>query len=396
MVKKTKSFKNPDLVYPDMFGHPSDKDYDIILSLIPSSVPKEDLFVYPIKLSDNSIDRENEFFSQYALEQLEEKIIGLVGIYDHNWSSEGIHSRIFKTELVVSDDKKNETGDPYTYIVGFAYTLRGEKNKDLIDYINTGMFREVSIGFKAGETTSLTVDGESVTRTDSITDVFEWSFVAVPAQRKSGVVKHYNQGGGKSMALKDKLLKLKSFEGVSGEEIDSLVAEVEKIDSYAKKVSTLEATVKSLEQDLDAKGKKVKELEEEVAEKEFESALKDILSELTPVNETAEDLAIKVIEEGLEKDDKGNVINAQEVKDTLTEKYSFLFASTEADEKELDGAEKYEEEEKVDEEEYDEPKDDDDQSEKKKSFNRGIDFTKKSTQIKNKQKSAVKRGITFN
>ena len=167
---------------------------------------EEELYVFPVRLCDNDIDRDAERFSDEALETMSKMFTGKSGICDHDPRSENQHARIFDTEVICEPGKFTKDGRPYKYLKGMAYMLRNDKNADLIAEIDAGIKKEVSVscssakricsvcgcdksksecGHRKGQ------DGCHVIL-DDITDVYEWSFVAVPAQINAGVTKKYN------------------------------------------------------------------------------------------------------------------------------------------------------------------------------------------------------------
>ncbi len=153
--------------------------------------------------------------------------MGKTGISDHNMKSENQVARIYSTE-VETLDKKTSHGDIYTRLKAKAYMLNNEKNKALIDDIRAGIKKEVSINCSVGETVCSEC-GKNVSKSHcehikgkncyhilkNPTDAYEWSFVAVPAQRNAGTVKSF-------------------YSGESTEEIEALKAIAEKYKSFLK------------------------------------------------------------------------------------------------------------------------------------------------------------------
>jgi hypothetical protein len=386
------------------FGEPSDEDYAIILESLPSEVSKSDIFVYSVRICDSLVDRDGEFFSHDALVQLTAMYIGQPGIFDHEWESGNQHSRIYKTELVtelVEDDdinkmelltevlSENPSLRPYEYVVGYAYTLNSEENKVMINKIKAGILKEVSIGFDTAVETKVKLSDGEATRIDSIADVFEWSFVAVPAQRLAGVVKSFNDiKEGKAMSWKDAVVKLKSFQGVDASAlqiIEDALAAAESSESEA--VKGLKAKLKSAEEDSQTKAARVKELEDELVDTTLSHALKEVLVGLTPVSDSAHELAYKIAQDGLSVGDDGAVQGVEETKAKLKSEYPFLFGDT----KSMD-----------DEDEEDEPteKGDDvtDETNLKSATRRkvGLDFTKTSAVTSNTKSTRKPMGLHFN
>ena len=48
----------------------------------------EDVFIFPVKLCDNNVDRDNDKFTHNFLQQVADKSVGLTGLLDHQWISE--------------------------------------------------------------------------------------------------------------------------------------------------------------------------------------------------------------------------------------------------------------------------------------------------------------------
>ena len=169
-----------------------------------------DVYIFSVLLCDNEVDRDFERFSEKTLRELSELFVGVTGICDHDWKSENQVARIYRTELVTDPERKNSLGAPYTYLKGMAYMLRNEANAELIAEIEGGIKRETSVGCAVAESlcsvcgektgTCAHRKGESYggrlchTVLEGAVDAYEWSFVAVPAQKRAGVIKHYEGG----------------------------------------------------------------------------------------------------------------------------------------------------------------------------------------------------------
>lgn len=180
---------------------------------------EDEVYVFSVILCDNDIDRDGERFSDGALDSLREKFIGKTGISDHDTSSANQTARIFDTELVTDTDRRNKLGEPYKYLKANAYMIRTDENKSLIDEIDGGIKKEVSVSCSADKRTC-SVCGADRSRggcahikgkvyngrlchtiLDGISDAYEWSFVAVPAQVNAGVTKKYTEDSIRSEAV---------------------------------------------------------------------------------------------------------------------------------------------------------------------------------------------------
>ena len=171
----------------------------------------DELFVFSVILCDNEIDRDCERFSDKALDTLRDMFIGKTGIFDHKPSTSNQTARIFDTELVTDESRTTKNGEAYRYLKASAYMVRTEENRNLIAEIDGGIKKEVSISCSAAKRIcSLCgreksqgncghISGKSYggrichTILDGITDAYEWSFVAVPAQINAGVTKKYSE-----------------------------------------------------------------------------------------------------------------------------------------------------------------------------------------------------------
>lgn len=174
-----------------------------------------EVYTFSVALCDNEVDRDLERFSIPALEKLKELFLGKTGIFDHAPKSENQAARIFATSLEIDTERKTMAGEPYTRLVAKAYLPRSEKQEPLILEIDSGIKKEVSIGcsvsrrecsvcgaqrgrqsckHQKGQTYS--VHGKEQVCHDVLSepsDAYEWSFVAVPAQREAGVIKSFFQ-----------------------------------------------------------------------------------------------------------------------------------------------------------------------------------------------------------
>ena len=167
-----------------------------------------EVYTFAVKLCDNEIDRDCERFTCETLTQLAELFVGKCGIFDHEWSAKEQTARIYRTELIETKER-TKAGDAYCYLKGYAYMLRTEKNEELIAEIEGGIKKEVSVGCSVKESVC-SVCGKEIglcghekgkvydgklcyAELKDASDAYEWSFVAVPAQPKAGVMKRYGQ-----------------------------------------------------------------------------------------------------------------------------------------------------------------------------------------------------------
>lgn len=172
-----------------------------------------DVFTFKAVLCDNEVDRTFERFSLKTLKGLQKLFVGKTIIKDHTWRADNQVARIYATELVQTA-KTTQAGETYAQLVAHCYMVKTAGNADLIAEIKAGIKKEGSVGCavsavicsicgtdnsksycshwpgrsyeKAGgkqETCIFTLDGAA--------DAYEFSLVAVPAQRAAGVHKSY-------------------------------------------------------------------------------------------------------------------------------------------------------------------------------------------------------------
>ena len=197
----------------------------------------EEVYIFPVTLCDNEIDRDNERFSVKALEEMAEKFVGVTGIFDHNPKGENQTARIFLTE-VVKENRSNSLGEPYTYLKGYAYMVKTDSNADLIREIDGGIKKEVSVSCSAEKQICSVCGADKRVKPchhvkgrkyngklcfltlESISDAYEWSFVAVPAQINAGVTKSFEKQKGvmpreEAVAKINRTLMLKNPDGTA-------------------------------------------------------------------------------------------------------------------------------------------------------------------------------------
>ena len=180
-----------------------------------SPLGAEEVYVFSVRLCDDQPDRDFERFQTQALEALAPMFVGKTGIVDHAWSSEKQVARIFEAGV--------EYEGGAAYLKAWAYILRGEKTAELIREIEAGIKREVSVGCAMGKSICSVCGaeygscthrkGESYGGQTCVAvlcepvDAYEFSFVAVPAQKDAGVLKRLGGGGGTADAELEKLRK---------------------------------------------------------------------------------------------------------------------------------------------------------------------------------------------
>lgn len=183
-----------------------ERDIPLIRQFAKAELKPEDVYCCRIVLADNDIDRDGEQFSPAALKSMAELFVGKPGIFDHAWSARNQTARVYRT-AVETTERENAAGEPLMELAADVYLLRAGNGRLIAD-IEGGILREVSVGV-SGARPVCSVCGavrwscehragqeyggkQCWFRYDKIEDVYEFSFVAVPAQRGAGVRKCYD------------------------------------------------------------------------------------------------------------------------------------------------------------------------------------------------------------
>ena len=189
-------------------GRPTAVQLEAINAQAKAQLTEEQVYVFSLRLCDDQVDRDYERFDTDALPAMARLFVGKTGIVDHCWSSEKQVARIFETQVV------REQGT--SYIKAWAYIRRGGSNDEIIADIEAGIKKEVSVGCAMGRCICSVCGSEygscghrkgeyydglqCAGILQEPVDAYEFSFVAVPAQRDAGVMKAM---GGRSRCLKE-------------------------------------------------------------------------------------------------------------------------------------------------------------------------------------------------
>ena len=205
--------------YVEKSGETTEQDMELINRYTRRELTAEEVYTFSVVLCDNEIDRDYERFTTEALEKLAVLFVGRTGIFDHQNSSANQAARIYSCRVERPEGKTTSFGEPYARLTAKAYLPRGGVQEDLILQLDAGIKKEVSVGCSVGSV-RCSVCGEEVRRgtcrhqkgkvyggrvchhiLEEPSDAYEWSFVAVPAQREAGVIKHYLPESGKACTL---------------------------------------------------------------------------------------------------------------------------------------------------------------------------------------------------
>ena len=184
-------------------GQPTMVQLEAINAQAKAELTAEQVYVFSLRLCDDQVDRDLERFDTAALPVLAKLFIGKTGIVDHKWSSDSQVARIFATEVIREER--------CSYIKAWAYIRRGKAAEEVIADIEAGIKKEVSVGCAMGRSVCSICGGEygqcghqkgeyydgqlCCAILKEPMDAYEFSFVAVPAQREAGVLKGMGRSG---------------------------------------------------------------------------------------------------------------------------------------------------------------------------------------------------------
>lgn len=182
-------------------GAPTAAQLEAINGQAKAKLTADQVYVFSLRLCDDQVDRDHERFDTEALPELAKMFLGKTGVVDHKWSSDAQVARIFSTEVVREER--------VSYIKAWAYIRRGGNAEEAIADIEAGIKKEVSVGCAMGRAVCSVCGGEygecghrkgeyydgqlccAILREPM--DAYEFSFVAVPAQREAGVLKGFSE-----------------------------------------------------------------------------------------------------------------------------------------------------------------------------------------------------------
>lgn len=228
------------------------KELDLINQYTKRKFSADEVYTFSVILCDNEIDRDFECFDSDSLEKLAEMYIGKSGILDHNPTTKNQTARIYDCKVEVVDGKMTSYGASYKRVVAKAYMPISDKNSDIILELDSGIKKEVSVGCSMGKSLC-SICGSEFRSCSHIKgknydgklcyavlsepkDAYEWSFVAVPAQRAAGVIKAFNGFMKGESEMEDIFKKLSSSDNVvlSKDEVTNLVKEIDMLKTKAR------------------------------------------------------------------------------------------------------------------------------------------------------------------
>lgn len=232
------------------------QELELINSYTRTALKEEDVYIFTVTLCDNEVDRDFDCFSRDSLKELEKLFVGRTGIFDHSMRSKDQSARIFYCFIDEDETALTSYGEKYAALKARAYMLKTDSNAELIKSIDGGIKKEVSVSCSAGNALCSICgkdmrtnecshikgrvynDSLCYSRLENITDAYEWSFVAVPAQRQAGVSKSFSRKAKKEKAAKEIIKTMTEGTVLTKKEI-------EKIREYVNKVAEDAAVYKN-------------------------------------------------------------------------------------------------------------------------------------------------------
>lgn len=189
---------------------PQSSDLEKINSFTRREFDADSLYIFSVALCNNDVDRDYEKFSLEALGQMRDSFLGKTGISDHSMKAADQKARIFDTWIEKTDGKKTADGEDFYQLKAKAYMVKNEENMPLITEIEAGIKKEVSVSCSMGKKVCSICSADKAggrcehiagrkyggrlaySILSDVRDAYEFSFVAVPAQREAGVTKSFN------------------------------------------------------------------------------------------------------------------------------------------------------------------------------------------------------------
>lgn len=214
---------------------------------------ESEVYIFSVNLCSNDIDRDFERFSVSALKEMAPLFIGKTGISDHSMKSSDQKARIFDAYVEKQNGKTTADGEELYCLKARAYILKNDENRSLIEDIDGGIKKEVSVSCSvSSERCSICGKNKRSEKCEHIkgksysgrlcfgilenpTDAYEFSFVAVPAQRDAGVIKSFTMK--EENKMNDIISTIKSCDGeitLSKSQANEIYSYIENLKEEAK------------------------------------------------------------------------------------------------------------------------------------------------------------------
>ena len=170
----------------------SDDEWEKIQSFMPNpaEVDRDSIHSFTVNLANNQVDRDNERFHEGVLQSFAETLPGKGFLIGHQWGPPG--KGLFYTSAV-------KTIDTAKWLQAKFYVLK-QHSQSLIDHINAGIWKWVSIGFTAPTIKAIKDDSDETVRyweyqntKSKKAEALEGSLVWLGAQYDASIVKAFKQ-----------------------------------------------------------------------------------------------------------------------------------------------------------------------------------------------------------
>lgn len=169
------------------------------------SLTADEVFTFRLRACGDQVDRDFERFTARSLAQMAALYPGKPVLTDHRWSAGSQTARVYAASV-----EATETGEQ---LVLRCYMPRTEGTRELVSALESGVLRECSVGLSVGRALcsicgrdqceticrhqpGRTYEGKQCwVDLDGVSDVYEVSLVAVPAQPEAGTMKSKRYAG---------------------------------------------------------------------------------------------------------------------------------------------------------------------------------------------------------
>lgn len=288
------------------------KEFEHIKPLVSDDTTAEQLYIFSLRMCNNEIDSDYDKLSETFLQQFAEHINNGTAplIKDHTWSSDGQIGRVYRAEVL--SDGVNSLGEPFTYVLGYAYV---SASSEVVARIKLGLLSEVSVGFD-GSAYTCSVCGEPVKSHDhqcpqghvfgSIHEdapiyrnvnqclaALECSFVPVPAQEGAEIQSKSDKKEGRRVK-KSEFLKILGLKSKKAEEEETPAVAAEETPATEEETKAEETPAETKAEETPAE-EEVKE--ETPAEEDPEVTIADLVTAIAELKQSVEELKAAKIED---------------------------------------------------------------------------------------------------
>ena len=336
----------------------TDNDLAIINKGTLREFKAEEVYLFPVRMCDNEIDASLEKMTPDALKTVANLVNEYASngnfvpiLHNHDWdSAEEIEANIFSAEVITSTSEFNSVGEPLVYVAAKAYTI--PDNVNFIKKIEAGLLKKGSLGFTTGKDICSICGAEIYTCEHNlgavyedklcykvikdVKDIKEWSLVAVPCQKDTGI-KIKSNNNKKEVRIKMKkstfaLLKTKAFKAVSPEEQEEITKALEE-DNTELSEEDIKALIDeniSLKAEVEKLKEQLADIEKAAKDEKINAGLIAGIEGLKPLNDKVKELILKSIDKStLELDENYKIKNIDGILEGIKEEFKGLFVDEE-------------------------------------------------------------------